>query len=289
MRRRLTKLGNKSFVITLPKPWIKKNHLQPKTDLEVTESGSNLVISPSPGNSQKEPYTVYCDNEQEEFLISKIIGLYREGYSEVKLVHVNDNKELLKRVHDFAVNFQGVTVEQKDNAIIMKSSDQGLAKRAEVLNKCFQNLLWLGELIVDETNSPGWRKQIFELYQRVHFLSEYVFRLISIEGCSDIKLTIRQYSMALIFQCLSELLKRIGEAEYDNSIEMFMGPCAQDVSKLIRSMHNVCIMKNQESEFYSAREIITSKITEKKYCVVASEYAFMCQYLCTKLVRMEIL
>jgi hypothetical protein len=122
----------------------------------------------------------------------------------------------------------------------------------------------------------------------VHFLSEYVFRLIIIEGGSDLKLTLKQYSMALIFQCLSELLKRIAEDEHDNGIDNFLGPCAQDISKLIRSMHNVCIMNKPEIEFYSTREIIISKLSDKKYSTIASEYAFMCQYLCTKIVRQEI-
>jgi antitoxin component of MazEF toxin-antitoxin module len=177
MRRSLTKLGNNSYVVTLPKAWIRKHNLEPKTSLEITEAGSKLIISTDIIRSELSPHVVCCEDGNEVSINSKIIALYRAGYSEAKLIDTKASPEILGKVCKYASNFPGVTIEQKENAIIMKSTE-GLGRRSEIIGKCYLNLLMFSDLLAAEVKAVDWEKQLNDMYQSINFNCESVFRLI---------------------------------------------------------------------------------------------------------------
>lgn len=273
-------------MITLPREWIKKNNLLPKTDLEITESGPSLIISPETIHPELSPQIVSCDNLHEELLISKITSLYREGCSEIKLVNTDNNTDAVNRAYKFALNLFGVAVEQKENAIIMRTAE-GAGKRPEILNKCFHNLLLLSEMACENQGTAGWEKQIFEIYERIYFLTEYLFRMVALEGSSDFSNSLKEDFIASYIQTIAEILKKAAEVEHEHALNEFFGGASPDLKNLIRTVYDVCMLKREPGQFYEIRNQIIQKVKEKKYNTTCAGYAHMCEYFCTKLVRME--
>jgi phosphate uptake regulator len=81
-------LGTSSFVITIPKPWLKRNTLG-KGDyvfLETMNDGS-LIVRPSSGIKEKksEIHLNIKANESENSIVRRVIGSYLNGYNKIKL------------------------------------------------------------------------------------------------------------------------------------------------------------------------------------------------------------
>jgi len=91
-QRSIMSLGRSSLVISLPKHWIKLNELKSGDAVSVAiQRDRSLVVFP--GVKSKEGFreiTLHIDpNENNVFVIRKIIACYLNGYSNIKLVSKN--------------------------------------------------------------------------------------------------------------------------------------------------------------------------------------------------------
>ena len=87
-QRKIMALGKSSRVISLPKPWLKRNKLEQgdRVSLYVQRDGS-LVVHPSVDvkEDSKKIHLKIESNESEDSIIRRIIGSYLDGYTLIKL------------------------------------------------------------------------------------------------------------------------------------------------------------------------------------------------------------
>lgn len=80
--RRLIKFGNSSYVISLPKDWLKKNHLEKGDTVYLTENTSNeVVLSSKMDGTEPEPLTVTLNVDDLSYrdIQRRIISKYIAG------------------------------------------------------------------------------------------------------------------------------------------------------------------------------------------------------------------
>ncbi|AHC51816.1 phosphate uptake regulator PhoU [Sulfolobus acidocaldarius SUSAZ] len=91
--RRIQLTGGSTYIISLPKGWVKQHSLKPGDEVEITEDRQmRLILIPRAGNDtdkKERSITMNCEGADISFLVREIIAYYMAGYS---LVDVYCNK-----------------------------------------------------------------------------------------------------------------------------------------------------------------------------------------------------
>ena len=74
MKRSVILMGGKTYIVSLPAPWIKRYGIKKGTELDVEESGSSIIISTKSGVSIPERFEI--DITDFEPILAKSIGQY---------------------------------------------------------------------------------------------------------------------------------------------------------------------------------------------------------------------
>jgi ribosomal protein L23 len=280
-------LGNKSFSITLPKTWVERNNLKPRNDIEVIEIENKLIICPEVIQNEICAKVITIDNDfQKDEIVPAIVQSYRQGHLEIKIVLKCDNNAENEEIKKLIQKFYGITVIEENNVFIIKTTDKG-KKCSEILNKCYYNLLQLSGFIIEDPRADGWEKHVFEIYERIYFLTAYLFRIVSIEGSADFKASIKYNLTAGIIQILAEVLKSVANLEHEIGLSEMFGGISKDLNKLVLATYEICMLHKDPELFHQIKNVIALKIKEKRYNMACIGYAHMCEYLCSKLVQME--
>ena len=284
MKRRLTKLGNHSYSITLPKTWVEKNKLSPRTDLEVSEVGKTLTISTNIGR-QESCRDIFVRNQEEEAIMVALSNLYNQGHSKIRIIFDNKFKTAsIETIEKFAGNFHGVILDKQDNILLLTENSED-KKCSELIMKCIRNILLLTESI-DQTHEKDsvWYSQVYDTYHRIFFITEYIFRLIHTDDSSDIQIALRYFGTAWSLQCLAFLLKRIAEheIEYYKSKDVNV---KYHLKSLFLSVYDVCYKNKHLSDFYQNKSQFDDDAKLMLGNLVIHENVLMYSYLCAKLVK----
>jgi len=250
----------------------------------VVESGKSLLIST--GIIREESCRdILIKDQPEEAIIMAISNLYNQGHTKIRIVFDKKYSENdIVNIERFASNLFGVIVEKQDNVLLMTDNSDD-KKCTELIVKCFHNILLIAETMDQSlTKDAAWYSQVYESYQRVFFLTEYVFRLIHTDNSSDIKLSLRYFGTVWSLQCLAFLLKRIAE----NDIELFKanGTVLQfHLEPLFRHVYDVCRKNKPLTDFYK-HKLQFDEQSKSMYCnIVVHENIIMYSFLCAKLIK----
>jgi phosphate uptake regulator len=123
--RRVQMTGGSSYIITLPKEWIKSVNIKKNDQLGITrQSDGTLLISPKMIDSQTEKFKIFKVNERtdHDFFLRQLVGAYIAGYSSIKII---SQKGMPSKVRDIVRKFTQITIgqevmEETDNSIILK-------------------------------------------------------------------------------------------------------------------------------------------------------------------------
>lgn len=287
MKRRLIKLGNDSFSITLPKSWVRNNHLAPQTDLNVEEKDKCLIISKDFDPDPKKIRIVF-ENQTLDSIYAKICGLYRHGYTEIVITFKEKSISKMKAVLGFLSNFIGISAHLKDDHIIIEQAAED-KKCCDALMKCFQNLLLISDYFRAISPEAKWLEKVYDSYNRIYFYSEYAFRMINIEGCAEFSSALKHYVMAWGVQCLGEVVKRIAEIENELVSKCRTTLIGDRIADLICRTYDV-LYKNKDTKiYYDSKGSLESAIKERKIDSALFENINMIKYICSKIVKQHII
>lgn len=278
MKRSLIQLGNKSFSITLPKEWVIKNSLSPKTDLDITDCGNSLIVNTTskPQNLGK---TLVIEDEVQEEIFAKIIAFYRAASKDVKIVFKSKDDIRLLNTIEFVKKFHGVEVETGENYVAFSENfDQVMCHK--ILKKSFQNILVMSEMLNKNLKGNSWKREINESYERTIFLSEFAIRILNKEGYAEVKEIIKKFALSWIIQCMAVLLKVIARNKKKHNIKEII-----HLSSLLRVTYNICFGNSRPKEFFDF--IKKANIVKKAKKDSLKEDVFMLQHLCMKIVRQQ--
>lgn len=119
LKRKIIRLGNETYVVSLPSAWAKHNKLKKGDELDVEEQGSKLVLSPVSSESKHEKAGI--DVSGAKPMVKRLIGaLYKAGYDEFEVRF--ETAEELASVKEVMAEFVGFEiVEEGKNRVMVKN------------------------------------------------------------------------------------------------------------------------------------------------------------------------
>jgi len=253
MKRKIVKLGNSSYVITLPKEWVKKNNIDSNSKIDLDTFDDNIIISLSTQKPEKE----YIINYQEyplKVLIKKIISVYLKNYEKIIIrgKRVSENLETIKQILS-KINLLQIYEISEDEIILKDLSDTRdldileLLKTIEkTINKIF------GELTSEEINF----KFITELDSNINKLTYLCFKHINsklddLKEKDFIKNTVNYWRIIFSLENIGDILKRI--ARYVHYENYKLNPEIKNLIELTRSYFNKLLdnIENRDKKVFS--------------------------------------
>lgn len=117
--RKIISFGNSSYVISVPKNWIRENKLKKGDLLSIEEKKDELVICPGQNDKKDEPKEIVIDidNLDIEFIRSKVVSAYLNGYDTIAIIGpMEKNAHKIKAI---LRNLSGLEIIQQDASKIV--------------------------------------------------------------------------------------------------------------------------------------------------------------------------
>lgn len=121
--RRLQLIGGSSFMVSLPKGWVKENGLRQGDELTLDVDETLIKLSPKKftDDSVKKVYVKKIMKYDKEFLFRFILSLYLQGFDEIIIKDVAITTPVVINISEVARNFIGVELVQAgDDGVIIK-------------------------------------------------------------------------------------------------------------------------------------------------------------------------
>jgi hypothetical protein len=219
MEKRLTAQGppdRKSYTVTLPIEWVKKNKLDKKRSIDLAIVGKKIVLSAEGSDDSR---LLLPGDEYQEILIKVLQGVYRLGWDEVKITY--SKAAVLKEVEEILdKNLLGYEIiDVKDTYVLIKD----IIKDDDEEFKVILRRIFL--LLIELSDAKNEIKRN-TLDRNIKKLINYSQRIIIKKGHKDIKKT-------PIYYLLLDRLEKIGDEfrwclelsvhqkEYDELVHLF--------------------------------------------------------------------
>ncbi|MFA6461064.1 MAG: AbrB/MazE/SpoVT family DNA-binding domain-containing protein [Candidatus Woesearchaeota archaeon] len=154
MKRKVTKMGNSSLVVTLPNSWVKENKVEKGDELNVEAIEKNLIISTT--NIRKKDSLIQVDvSTFSNRTIQNILNYaYRSGYCTIKLKFKEERQfnQIVEVVRNTLLGFE--LIEERNNICTIQNVAEPSPDHVEVMiRKAFLMMKQLGELVLNEPQS----------------------------------------------------------------------------------------------------------------------------------------
>lgn len=115
LNRKIMKLGNSTFVISLPSKWIKKNQLTKGDDIEMSVSNSSIIVR-KPNEHKNSSIYLKMNDKSTKQILGFIEAAYVSGYSEIKIELPKDPDKI---IFDFVDILMGFVVISFSHSVLM--------------------------------------------------------------------------------------------------------------------------------------------------------------------------
>jgi phosphate uptake regulator len=178
--RKLIPFGKFSYVVSLPKQWVKKNKLEKGSDIFLREDQGGLLVTPNNENSKKElkEITISADNKTLQTLKIQIISAYINNYN---LITVKSNKKLdSEKVKDIFHSLIAMEViEQDKSKMVAKDflnyNDASVANLLKRIDNITRSMIADSIECTDEDNAETVLHRDFDV-NRLCYLSQRVIK-----------------------------------------------------------------------------------------------------------------
>lgn len=172
MKRKVIQLAGKTYVVSLPLAWAKRNSIQKGCEVEVVERTSSLTIL-SPGAKDKEVEITLHVKKNQKIGKRQLADLYIRGYDEVKIFAEFDQLEKLKE--EDLLGFE--IVDEKKDFVHYKNVAEGDSFDV-MLRRTFLLLKQMSELVLEESNE----KTILSMEKTTNKFTNYCKRILFKQG-----------------------------------------------------------------------------------------------------------
>ncbi|HII15537.1 MAG TPA: phosphate uptake regulator PhoU [Nanoarchaeota archaeon] len=205
MKRNVMLMGGKTYVISLPAPWIKKHGIKKGEELDVQEEGGRVVIESGKGAKMPRQRRIDVSNLP-PLVYRTMIRVYEEGFDEIE-IKFDDPVSIskLESVSDALIGLE--IVKQERNSWILKVISE---TSKEDFESVFRRLFYLIEALGDETLDAaknGNKTALQKLLGKEHNINKfayYALRLLNKYGYKE------GYRTQMFYYIL-EQLERIGD------------------------------------------------------------------------------
>lgn len=144
--RRLISFGKTSFVTSIPKSWVTKNHLKKGDLVALDEKEGNLILSPESNFHEKEIEVKDLKINNLGIMTSRYIhALYKKGIDEIDISF--DDPKLIEQVQKSlgkeVIGYE--IIEQKSTKCVIKNISGGLEGFDQIMRRMFLMLIAMAD------------------------------------------------------------------------------------------------------------------------------------------------
>ena len=241
MIRKLIKHGESSLTVSLPRSFVKENHLNKGQEIEVREIDNGLFISTG---VNKELRSLIVDVSDQLVVIRKILGAaYKCGYNEVNIQFSSFDE--LKEIKDVLQRqFMGYEIikQGKGNILIKKISEDNFEQFNNVIRRFFLVVNSMASDFMEAVKKDDleWLRTISLVKYESDKLADYCRRAINLKFKSDYKRLAPLYVIVEQVEKLSDNYRELCECISSGKIRL-----NDETKKLVK-----CVVNFQE--FFSA-------------------------------------
>ena len=137
--RKLMAFGNSSYILSVPKAWVEKNHLKKGDMMLIEQKPNELIVSSRDNNERKKisRVTVSSDGKTFEEFKTEITSLYVNNYDVITVVNVKDPapvKEIFRNLAGMEIVEETVTkIVAKDLLDVQEVSLENIIRRVDLM------------------------------------------------------------------------------------------------------------------------------------------------------------
>ncbi len=197
MEKKLTAQGprdRKSYTVTLPKEWVKKEKLDELRLVELKVVGNKLVISPS---KEIQEEAIINADDYNKSLIKVIPGLYRLGINKIRINLLDNNllEKIIEIINKRLIGYE--IIEQRKDFIIVKD----ITKES---GEDFKTILRRVFLLLLELSNSEDAVQVRTLDKNIKRLINYCQRILIKNGHTE-------FLRTPLYYLLLDQLEKIGD------------------------------------------------------------------------------
>ncbi len=209
MKRSIIQLGGKTYVVSLPQHWIEKLDIKKKDEVEVTERGEELIITPNKTNGKKS-IKVIITAKNRRFIRHLFLILGSLAYDEVEIEV--ESQEIMHLLHETAQDCSSfVLVEQGKNKCIYRTvSKESKEDFDYILERCFKVTQSLADNFLDVLRTGEYKdlKALYSLEKTNNQLTTMGQRILIKSGYKDQDRTCFVYLLLWNLEVIADFYRR---------------------------------------------------------------------------------
>ena|SRR3989338_841745 len=217
MKRKIIRLGQATYVMSLPSKWIRESNLNKGDYIEVEEKDGNLIISTQKA-AQRTEVTLDLHNFNERTIQNVLNQTYRKGFDVIRLKYATSEqlKSVRRITKETLLGFE-VVKEEKGFCTLENIAEPSVEKYDVILRKLFLVIKNEAEEIILEVKEGTLTNQARrdEIKNNVDNYTNFIRRLIikyKIQGAKDSYLLFYAISLlSLIHHGYYYLYQYLGE------------------------------------------------------------------------------
>jgi phosphate uptake regulator len=196
-------MGGKTYIISLPAPWIKKYGIKKGDELNIEEHGGSIVITTPSGITAPKQFEIDI-TDFEPILPKTLANIYKNGYSEIFIK--SSKPEIITKVENyFNKYFIGLEVVklEKNSCLIKQIALTTPEEFDNILRRTFLSIISLQEKILEgiKTKNRNLLKEAIEQDKLVNNM---------LALCKSL-LNMRNYRYTTYVYCLCEALQNLAD------------------------------------------------------------------------------
>ncbi len=272
MRRKVSKVGPATLVVSLPSKWAKKYNIKKGDEVDVAEKANSITISKESAQ-ESEVFSFSTDDMDKSIIVDLIVASYVQGYDEIRINIINheciafDKHTTDRKVRTIDVIEEAVNSLIGFEIIVQKQDEYVLKNLSKTSHDDFDNLMKRINLLIRSMGNEciegikdDDKDYLKELVNKKRTIRKFIYYCKRILNKFEYKGTTNAILFDNIlnsFETISELLRLIG-LEYinDNSkLEKEAISLLENVLAIYSNTANL-IYHYDQSGIISARKMI---------------------------------
>lgn len=179
MRRKLVQQGAATLMVSLPRKWTKELNLKKGDEIEIEESGNDLVLSRE-RVEQKKTTKINLTQHTESSVRTALVNAYRAGYDRIEIVFQDEKRYqiILNTITDYIIGFD--IIQKGTKSCIIENITEPSEDQFDVL---FRKILYNIRLLIKGTEDRLKNKTDFaefrQITYKIHQYDNFCRRVIS--------------------------------------------------------------------------------------------------------------
>jgi phosphate uptake regulator len=260
-KRKVQMTGGSSYIITLPKEWIKSMGIKKNStvEIDINPDGSLLIVPEGSGKKEEKSISIDIDKiENPEFVFRMLVSAYIRGYTSVVVNHPHSmSPEIRKSVRNFVQNAVGLEIIEEDERRIeikdlldpSEMPPERTIKRMHILVKNMHNDAIYALMYGKKELLKDMNERDVEI-DRLYWLIAHQYNSISCDRKTAIKIGLEP-NLGVYYFVTAKTIERIG----DHAVRI-----SENAMRILESRTKPKILENIKKASAMSMEIFTNSI-----------------------------